>query len=476
MLIAAVLILSGCKVGPDYVPPETALEAQWQNAAGDQPADPNVLQRWWTAFNDPVLSELIERASVSNYELHAAVSRIAESRALRSAVSGQYTPSVDAVGSYRRSRESEAGFFGGFGSLSADQYNLYSAGFDAVWEIDLFGRIGRSVESAQASLQASIEDWRSVQTSLFAEVARNYIELRSAQQRIELALLNTKLQQQTLELTQGRYKVELVSKADVAQAQLNLANTESEIPLLRIAESAAFNRLVVLTGGIPAEMETQLLQAGQMPQSPAQITAGIPIELLRRRPDIRRAERLLAAQTAQIGVATSNLYPAFSLTGSFALTGTEFSDLGDLSSRAYSFGPGLRWNLFNGNQYRSLVLAEEARASQLWAAYESAVLQAVEEVENAMVGLVQQNARQTALERSVAAAQESVELLNALYSNGLTDFENVLVTQRALSVQQDRLAVTESQVLQQAVALYKALGGGWDYACASAESQENMMD
>jgi NodT family efflux transporter outer membrane factor (OMF) lipoprotein len=307
-------------------------------------------------------------------------------------------------------------------------------------------------------------------------VGRNYIELRSAQKRIQYAQSNVEIQRQTVDLTQGRFKSQLSPRLDVSQAMLNLANTESEIPSLRIAETAALNRLSVLLGRMPVDLQERLKQPGDMPEAPAGISAGIPAEVLRRRLDIRRAERQLAAQTAQIGAAQANLYPMFSLTGTLALEATDFSNLGDMSSRSYSFGPGFRWNLFNGNQYRSLVQAEEARTAQVLAAYESSVLLAVEEVENALIGFVQEGQRLEALDRSVAAAQESVQLVDTLYRSGLTDFQNVLIMQRTLSLQQDRAAISRGQMLQQAIALYKALGGGWEEPLHSETQDSQRID
>jgi NodT family efflux transporter outer membrane factor (OMF) lipoprotein len=473
-VLVPLMLIAGCKVGPNYEPPTvTSLPEQWQNASDGRAEDPNTLAQWWLLFNDPVLTELIEEASQSSFDLQAALSRIAESRALRNAVAGQYAPTLDATGFYRRSRESENGMNPMMGGQRND---LYSAGFDAAWEIDFFGRIGRGVESAQAALEASVEDYRAIRTSLMAEVGRNYIELRSAQKRIQYAQSNVEIQRQTVDLTQGRFKSQLSPRLDVSQAMLNLANTESEIPSLRIAETAALNRLSVLLGRMPVDLQERLKQPGDMPEAPAGISAGIPAEVLRRRPDIRRAERQLAAQTAQIGAAQANLYPMFSLTGTLALEATDFSNLGDMSSRSYSFGPGFRWNLFNGNQYRSLVQAEEARTAQVLAAYESSVLLAVEEVENALIGFVQEGQRLEALDRSVAAAQESVQLVDTLYRSGLTDFQNVLIMQRTLSLQQDRAAISRGQMLQQAIALYKALGGGWEEPLHSETQDSQRID
>ncbi|MCE5184682.1 MAG: efflux transporter outer membrane subunit [Planctomycetaceae bacterium] len=457
------LLIGGCMVGPNYVPPQPKVPDAWQKAAAAG-QEPNALRQWWTVFDDPALTALIERSAYSNYDIQAALSRIVESRALRNAAAGQFYPNVDATGFYSRNKQSQNAAAPGFGSFVSTPYDLYSVGFDASWEIDLFGGIRRSIQSAQAALEASVADYYNVRTSLLAEVGRNYIELRASQQRIRYAQANINIQRQTLELTQGRFDAQLAPRLDVTQSELNLANTESEIPLLRIAEEAAFNRLSVLVGEMPQDLQDRLRQTAPLPELPDGVISGIPADIMRRRPDIRRAERALAAQSERIGVAVSQLYPRFSLTGSFALQSRDFSDLGDVSkSKAYSFGPGFGWSVFNAGQLRSLVQAEEARTAQLLASYESAVLLAVEEVENAMVGFVQQGERLNSLERSVSAAEESVQLSETLYRSGLTDFENVLLDQRALAVQQDRLAVSRGDVLQQAISLYKALGGGWDW-------------
>jgi outer membrane protein, multidrug efflux system len=456
------LTAGGCKVGPDYTRHDPNMPGQWSEPNLAAGVDPSVLGQWWTTFEDELLVRLIERADTGSLDLQAALARIDQSRALRRYAAGENAPTIDATGSYSRTRVSENGLMVPQLGGSPDQTNLHSAGFDARWEIDMFGRIRRSVESAQAALEQSIEDYRDVRVSLYSEIARNYIEVRTAQARIRYAQANVQIQRKTLELTQSRFNAQIAPQLDVAQAQLNLANTESEIPPLLISEVAALNRLAVFIGEAPQSLRQWIDPPGGLPQVKVTPNAGVPAELLRQRPDIRSAERALAAQTARIGVAQAQLYPSFSLRGVLVLEATELSNMDDWASRAYSFGPGLRWNLFDGNRIRSLVNVEEARTRQLAAVYESTVLRALEEVENAMVGYVQENERVAALERSVVAARQSVEMVETLYKSGLTDFQNVLVTQRALSQQEDRLAISQGSVLQQLIALYKALGGGWE--------------
>lgn len=462
-LLALLLAVAGCTVGPDYTRPELVLPAEWladEAAAADSAA----LSAWWTTFNDPVLSGLIEQADQGNLDLKSALARIDQARALRAYAAGENWPAVDAVGSYTRSRASENGL-----GLAAGEQSLYSAGFDAAWEIDLFGRIRRSVEAADATLAQSVADYHAVRVSLMAEIAAAYTDLRTSQARIGYAQANIDVQKKTLDLVKNRFDLQIAPALDVAQARLILANTESEIPSLRIAESAALNRLAVLTGTTPHQLRDTLLQAAPVPQTTTVLAAGLPAELLRRRPDIRSAERAVAAQTARIGAAQALRYPMFSLSGMMNFQATHISDVGDWDSRAFAFGPDVRWNLFDGNRIKSLTAAEEALTRQYIAAYEATVLRAVEETENAMIGYAQELNRAAALRRSVDAARESLGMVENLYLNGLTDFQNVLDTQRSLTAQEDRLAVSEGQIVRQVIAMYKAVGGGWEAESLDAE-------
>ncbi len=458
-------VLAGCTVGPDYQPPQIEAPPQWSLPAEERVS----LKAWWKTFDDPLLWQLIERADAGSLDLRAATARIEQAMAFRRYTAGGDAPMVNGVADYARSRASENGTFA-FPGVSTGESELYAAGFNASWEIDLFGRVRRSVEYAQRLLEASIEDYRGAQVSLYAETARNYVELRTIQQQIQYAMENIAIQKQTLELAQNRFKAQLVPELDVLQAKQNLAVTEAEIPSLRIAEKAAINRLAVLLGMWPSELNGELSMPGPIPELTTGPGALVPAELLRQRPDIRSAERALAAQTARIGMATAQLYPAFSLTGYFELQATDFADLGDWGSRAYSYGPGLSWNLLNGGRIRRMIDIEEAATREALAGYEATVLRAAEEVENALTGYVQDTARTAALERSVEAAKQSVEMSQTLYRSGLADFEAVLISQQSLFRQQDRLAVSRGQILQRAIAIYRALGGGWDSIDAPNQS------
>ena len=461
----SLIVLSGCTLGPDYRQPELELTNEWSNAQKQLIEESNA-EFWWHTFDDEQLNSLIAQSDANNLELHIALGRIEQSRALRAYASGENMPSVDAVGSYTRSRSS-----GNSIAAVPGEHSIYSTGFDAFWEADVFGRIKRSIESAQATLEQSIADYDSLKVSLRAEVARNYIELRTAQARIERAKENIEIQKQALELTQNRFEADVAPKLDVAQARLNLANTQSEIPSLRISETEAINRLAVLIGKSPNALRKQLLISKPLPQLNNEPAAGLPAELLRRRPDISSAERALAAQTALIGQAEAMRYPSFSLKGMLGFEATHISDLGNWDSKTFSFGPAVRWNIFDGNRLRSLVAVEEARTKQLASKYEATVLSAVEEVENAMVGYLQEKRRARALARSVDAATQSVDMVETLYKNGLTNFQNVLDAQRSLSQQQDRLAVSQGLILQKTIALYKAIGGGWQLEITDKQNE-----
>lgn len=456
------LFTAGCVVGPDYERPQLDVPARWSQQGHVQAnASAEVLKAWWKVLNDPVLEELIEKAAQNNLDLKEAYFRIEESRALRDFAAGQYYPGVDFSASYTRSRRSENSLFSLPGTLK--ERGLYSNGFDALWEVDLFGAFKRAVQSSQASLEASVENYYYVLISLYAEVASSYIEVRTAQMRIQYALENIRSQRDTVQLTQDRFRAGLAPELDVTRAQQNLANTEAEVPSLRLAEIQGINRLAILLGCYPQEFEQEvkefkpiLCPAGE------RIPAGLPADLLRQRPDVRQAERQLAAQTARIGVATADLYPSFSLSGSFNLVAAKFSDAGKLSSRDYSYGPSLRWNIFDANRVRNNIKAEHARTHQARIAYERAVLTAVQEVEDALSAYLHESLRLEALQRSTAASESSVRLVHSLYQSGLVDFQNVLDAQRTLFNQQDRLAISRGQVALDLIRLYKALGGGWD--------------
>jgi len=471
-VLGAFFIFQGCAVGPDYVPPATEMPDAWQQELTSGIAEGKAdLQTWWTVFDDPVLESLIKRAALGNLNLKSAISRIQEARAIRGVATGEWFPTVDGTGTVQRNRISEGRVEDN--PIIPRRYNFYSTGLDASWEIDIWGRIARSVESADAGLQSSIEDYRDVLVSLYAEVASNYIRVRSLQNRVRITRNNIETQRETLQLTKDRFEAGIVSELDIRQAELNLAITESAIPFLQSFMVQAVNRLGVLLGEYPSVLHEELLKPAPVPGTPAEITVGLPAELLRQRPDIRRAERELASQTARIGIAKADLYPRFSLSGTFALQANHSEDFFKGSSRSWGFGPSFRWNLFDGGRIRSSIKVQEARTEQALLAYEQTVLLALEEVESSMVAYEQERDRRDALVRSVTASKKSVDLVETIYRTGLTDFQNVLDMQRAQFQTEDNLAASEGLIVQNLIRLYKALGGGWALE-ESGQSEDNQ--
>ena len=467
LISLSTLCFWGCRVGPDYERPDTVMPDQWHQTAVQGLTDGSAnLQTWWNVFEDPTLNKLIEQATAENLDLKNAYASVTEAQALLGIAAGEKWPTVDGTGFYSRDRASKNGL-----TPAAGKTNLHSVGLDSSWEIDVFGRISRSVEAAMATLEVSQENYRDVLVSLYSGVAQSYIDVRSLQARIRYAENNAKAQRETLKLTKDRREAGLVPQLDVHQAELILATTEASIPLLRQNESQAIHRLSVLVGHPPAALYETLTIDGNIPKTQEEIMVGLPAELLRQRPDIRRAERNLAAQTADIGVATAALYPQFSLSGTFALQAQHLDDTGDWESRTWGFGPAMRWNLFAGNRIRSSIKVQEAQAEQAMIQYEQTVLLALEDVENAMVAYAREQDRFQSLQRAVVAAEKSVELVQTLYENGLTDFQNVLDMQRSMTQQQDQFATSEGQVAKNLVAIYTSLGGGWN-----ADASETHVD
>jgi len=458
------LALSSCTVGPDYVQPETETPDAWHTAAVEGLEDGNAtLQTWWQVFDDEQLNDLVLRSAAGNLTLREALWKVEEARALRGVVSSNTKPQVGFSADANRSLPSENGALGDFAPEEGfEAGNSFSTDFGASWELDVFGRIRRQVEAADAATQATVEAYRDVLVSLYAEAALAYLNVRTAQERLRIAHANVKGQENTLQLTQDRFDSGLVSALDVSQAESNLANTYSLIPVIERDLNEGLNRLAVLLGENPGALHAELDQHVEIPQEPEAVAIGLPTELLRQRPDVRRAERQLASQTAQIGVATADLYPTFSLTGFLGLEALGLGDLASSDSVTWDIGLPIRWNIFSGGRIRSQIRAEKARSNQLFARYEQTVLNALEESENAMVAFAKEVQRREHLSRAVDATQRSLDLVLTQYTAGLTDFQNVLDTQRTLLVREDELAVAGGLVVGNLVRLYRALGGGWD--------------
>lgn len=452
-------ILAACApVGPNYAPPGTEAPKQWstplKGGLVEKDSDVNALSTWWRTLHDPILTNLVVKAVSGNLDLESARSRVREARAKRGLIEARLFPTVDAAAYATRNRLSEARYGG-------DDYSLYSAGFDSGWEIDVFGGIRRSIEAATADMQAQEANLRDVMVSLLSEVALNYLDLRTIQLGIEVAVHNLEAQERSYRLALSRYEAGLTNELSVQQAKYNMESTRSKIPLLRTALVAAMNRLSVLLGLQPGALNEQLKEHAPIQVPPLKVAVGIPAEALRRRPDIRRAERQLAAQTAQVGVATADLYPKFSLVGSIGLESLSLGDVFSASGLAYLIGPGVRWPVFDAGAIRSNIQVQTERQKQALIQYESAILNALEEVENALVAYAEVQNRMKALEASTQAAKRAVLLSESQYKAGLTDFTSVLDAQRSLLSFQEQLAQSKGNVMSNLVRLYKALGGGW---------------
>jgi NodT family efflux transporter outer membrane factor (OMF) lipoprotein len=461
--------LAGCAVGPDFRRPETEVPAEWAGSASAPAARPltsaeQELAVWWTAFQDPVLTSLVERAVRSNLDLKQAEARIRQARAARRISVSGLGPSLDAEASYRRSR-AEANLSGGADGAGArteaGAVDQYQAGFDAAWEADLFGGVRRGVEAADADLQAAVEDRRAVLVTLTAEVARNYIELRTFQERVGIARKNLQAQEQSARLTRTRFEGGFASGLDVANAEALAATTAAQMPVLEASARRSIYSLSLLLGREPAALLEELSPASSVPFAPPSVPAGLPSDLLRRRPDIRRAEAEIHAATARIGVATADLFPRFTISGSLGLRATDFSSWFEASSRFWSIGPSLNWRLFETGRVRAEIEQRKALEEQALLAYRQTVLTALREVEDALVTSAKEQDHRKALLDAVAANRRAVELATTLYTEGQTDFLNVLEPQRSLFVSEDAVAQSTQTLSTNLAALYKALGGGW---------------
>jgi NodT family efflux transporter outer membrane factor (OMF) lipoprotein len=459
-------VRNGFKVGPNYGRPAAPVAEQWIDAS-----DPAVSSgpandaAWWQAFHDPILDSLVQTAYQQNLPLRVAGLRVLEARAQRGiAVGGLFPQSQQAFGDYTRTGLSQNGVQA---ATPSKFFSKWDTGASLAWELDFWGRFRRAIEAADANLDASVEDYDDVLVLLLSDVAQQYIDLRTAEQRLEYAQKNVQIQRDSLNLADLKFKNGVTTKLDVTQGQSTLSQTEANIPPLEIARRQAANQLCILLGIPPRDLNDILNGRHTIPKASPQVAVGIPAELLRRRPDVRRAERQVAAQSAQIGFATADLYPHFSITGSIFLDATKFADLFDASSVAGSVGPSFRWDILNYGRLVNNIRVQDARFQQLVIQYQQTVLQANAEAENSIVGFLKSQQQVKYLAESTTAAEQSVGLVRAQYDAGHTDFNRVLTIQQTLTQQQDQLAVAEGLVAQNLVLLYKALGGGWQIRLAA---------
>jgi len=474
LLIA--LLLSGCSVGPNFVKPEAAVSPSWLDADDRRiKQDPADYRTWWKTFNDPVLDRLIDQAYRGNLSLRIAGVRVLEARAqLGIAVGRLYPQTQQAFGSLQEIKTSERSVLGAIIGPNppprADNIFDYwqdQIGISASWEIDFWGRFRRAIESADANLLATVADYDSALVSLTADVTNSYIAIRTLEKRLNIARQNVETQKENLRIAEDRFRYGKASRLDTEQAKALLNDTSASVPTLETQLRQAKNSLCLLLGILPNDLTELLEGSSDVPVSPPEIVVGIPNELLRRRPDVRSAEYQAAAQSALIGVAKADLYPAFSLTGMFGFLSTNVNDfsLNDMfnwNARTFQFGPSVQWNIFNYGRITNNVRVQDARLEQLLIAYQNTVLKAHKEVEDALIAFLKAQERSEFLRRSTAAAKTTLDLAVEQYREGLKDFTTVLIAQQTLLIEQDNLTVTLGTLSSNLVAVYRGLGGGWE--------------
>ena len=466
-------INNGFKVGPNYAKPVTPVAGSWIDNYDEQLKDelPNYAD-WWTTFNDPILNGLMEDVAQQNLTLKSAGLRVMQARYVRDITAGSMFPQQqEAFGAYQRTQYSDT-IASGFLPRNTD---LFKVGFDAFWELDAWGKFRRAIESADASLDASVEDYDAMMVSLLGETATAYIDLRTAQERLRFAKSNVEIQKGSLKIAEARFNAGAVSKLDATQAETVLANTQQTIPLFENQVRAANNSLCVLLGIPPRDLSEELGDAS-IPELPADLVVGIPANLLRRRPDVRAAERRVAAQSAAIGIAAADLLPHLSVTGSVSLNANDFSELFKSSSSAGMIAPGFNWDILNYGRLANNVNLQKTLLQDLAVQYQQTVLDANAEAETAINTFLKSKERLIYVNKAVDASQKSVELAEIEYRTGAVDYNRVFNLQTSLVSDQDNLASVRGDVARSVIATYKALGGGWEIRYGSRRATNTIVE
>ena len=485
VFLAFLLLFSvaGCTtLGPDFKTPEAPVAEEWTDVdpsmLSNQPADH---PEWWTVFNDPVLNQLIETAQSQNLTLRSAGLRVLQAQARLGIATGSKYPQVQQLsGSVNEIKISENGT-DNFPLLD-DNFGLYNLGIGLSWEVDFWGRFQRGIEAADANLSASVADYNNALVSLSAEAARTYVIIRTLEERLLISQENIKLQEESLRIANVRFTNGATTELDVQQAVSNLSETRAQVPALRQALRQAKNSLSTLLGMPPSDLSDILGGPGAIPVAATHIAVGVPAELLRRRPDVQFAEMQAASQSALVGVARTELFPRFSLIGSigYATSDTNSSSAGDLfdsDSLTYFAGPTFQWNILNYGRLKNNVRVQDARYQQAIVNYQNTVLTAYQEVEDAMVAFIQSQQESQFLKEAATASKKSTEIANIQYREGAVDFQRVIDSERTLVLQQDRWTNTRGDVALNLIAMYKALGGGWESRAGNAfVSEENRKE
>jgi NodT family efflux transporter outer membrane factor (OMF) lipoprotein len=462
---------NGFKVGPNYSPPAAPISPQWIDAANKELlTEPANVCDWWSAFNDPILNGLIETAYQQNLTLQGAGTRILEARAQRNIAAGNLFPQGQtALGTYLHAQLPN--------NLQVplpSNVNLWATGFNLSWEIDFWGRFRRSVEAANASYGAAIEDYHDALVMMLSEVATSYVQLRTYEERLQYAQQNVAIQTGSTQIAEERFHGGVATELDMRQARSNLKQTESLIPPLVTGRRQASNALCILMGMPPDDLAARLA-AAPIPKPPSTVAVGIPAELLRRRPDIRRAERQVAAECARIGVAEADLYPRLGVNGFLGVAADDISELFTPHSFAGFVAPMVQWKILNYGRLINNVRVHDARFQNALLDYQQTALVAQREVENAIVGFLESQQQAMSLDQGVAETARSVELVKEQFKEGVTDFNRVYNTESLLVQQQDQLAQTRGDIAANLIALYRALGGGWQYFCCDTCPSTQIM-
>jgi NodT family efflux transporter outer membrane factor (OMF) lipoprotein len=459
--------LGACSVGPDFIRPDAQLAAHWaapasaEQAVHSQPIDSVVEEQWWDSFGDARLSSLVRRAAGTNLDLKVAASRLEQSRAARRSVAADELPGVDANAGYSRERNSQRGLNDPSGHAGKSAYSLWQGGLDVGWELDLWGRVRREVEAADANVQVAEEQRRGVLLSVLAETARDYIQLRGAQRELAITGQNLDIARRTLQLNRTRLDDGVATQLEVAEAAAQVAAIEARLPPLQQRESQLINALSLLLAQPPHSLQAELQSAAQIPAGPLDVPVGLPSELAARRPDIRRAEADLHAATAGIGIARADFYPRITLSGNLGFQSLQLADFGSWGSRSFAFGPSLSVPLFEGGRLQGMLQLREARQQEAAIAYQQTVLGAWHEVDDALGAYRNEQRRHASLEQAVAQSRLALNSAEQQYAQGTVDFLNVLTVQNALLANEAALVDSTAAVSLALVDLYRSLGGGW---------------
>src|SRR5215831_10450275 len=462
--VVSSLLLAGCAVGPNYKRPQAAVPTQWTvaPARGTETKSPET-DEWWASFQDSELNSLVERSASRNLDLKLALERVQEARAARGVARSGYFPSIDGAASGTRNRQRVIGPVGPQNSpvIAPVEFNNFQGGLSASWELDVFGGTRRRVQAAAADATAAEENRRDVLVILLGDVGRVYAQLRGFQRRLEIANKNIKTQRDTLDLTTARAKAGLATELDVSRAAAQLETTKAAVPTLVSGIDVSIHRLSVLLGEEPGALRSELEKPSPIPATEPDVEVGLPSDLLQRRPDIRRSEAQLAAATARVGEAKAEWFPRFVLTGTAGRQATELHDLTLGAGNFFSAGPGISLPLFTGGRIRSNIAVQTSRQRGAVISYESVILKALEEVENALVNYSQEQERRDRLNQAVQQSQLAIDLATEQYRAGLVDFLSVLDAQRELYADEDQAVQSQTTVTTDVIALYRALGGGW---------------